>query len=38
MIGIIYVQNVHDHPIDNLILAIRLGVECRKFGELGVQL
>jgi hypothetical protein len=37
MLGILHVQDMHDHPLDNLSLAICLGVEGRGFGELGVQ-
>lgn len=38
IIGIVHIKNMHDHPVDDLSLAIRLGVEGRGFGELGVQL
>jgi hypothetical protein len=38
MLGIVHVQDMHDHPVDDLSLAIRLGVEGHGFGELGVQL
>jgi hypothetical protein len=38
MLGIVHAENVHDHHVDDLSLAIRLGVEGRGFGELGVQL
>jgi hypothetical protein len=31
------VQNVYDHPIDDLCLAISLGMESCGLGELGVQ-
>jgi hypothetical protein len=37
VLGIIHVQDMHDHSIYNLGLAICLGVEGRGFGELGVQ-
>jgi hypothetical protein len=37
VLGIVHAQDMHDHPIDNLILAIYLGVESSGFGELGVQ-
>jgi hypothetical protein len=37
MLGIVHVQDMHDHPVDDLGLAIRLGVEGSGFGELGVQ-
>jgi hypothetical protein len=35
--GIVHAQDMHDHPIDDLGLAVRLGVEGSGFGELGVQ-
>jgi hypothetical protein len=34
---IVHVQDMHDHSVDDLGLAIHLGVECSGFGELGVQ-
>ena len=37
MLGIVHVQDMHDHPIDDLGLAICLGVEVSGFGELGVK-
>jgi hypothetical protein len=37
VLGIIHAQDMHDHSIYNLGLAICLGVEGRGFGELGVQ-
>jgi hypothetical protein len=37
MIGIVHAQDVHDHMVDDLSLAIRLGVEGSEFGELGLQ-
>jgi hypothetical protein len=37
VLGIIHVQDMHDHSIYDLGLAICLGVEGRGFGELGVQ-
>jgi hypothetical protein len=37
VLGIVHVKNMHDHPIDNLSLAIHLGVEGHGFGEIGVQ-
>ena len=37
MFVILHAQHMHDHPIDDLGLAIRLGVEGSGFGELGVQ-
>jgi hypothetical protein len=37
VLGIMHVQDKHDHSIYDLDLAICLGVEGRGFGELGVQ-
>jgi hypothetical protein len=37
VIVIVHVQDVHDHPVDDPSLAIRLGVEGSGFGEIGVQ-
>jgi hypothetical protein len=37
MLRIVHTQDVHNHPIDNLGLAISLGVESSGFCELGVQ-
>jgi hypothetical protein len=37
MLRIVHVQDVHNHPIDYLCLAIGLGVESSGFCELGVQ-
>jgi hypothetical protein len=37
VLGIIHVQDMHDHSIYNLGLAICLGVEGHVFGELGIQ-
>jgi hypothetical protein len=37
MIRIVHVQNVHNHLIDDLGLAISLGVESSGFCELGVH-
>jgi hypothetical protein len=36
VLGIIHAQDVHEHPVDNLSLVIRLGVEGSGLGELGV--
>jgi hypothetical protein len=36
VLGIVHVQDVHDHLVDDLGLAIRLGVEGSGLGELGV--
>ena len=38
MLGIVHVQDMHDHPVEYLGLAIHFGVEGHGFGELGVQL
>jgi hypothetical protein len=35
MLGIVHVQDMCDHPVDDLGLAICLGVEGSGFGELG---
>jgi hypothetical protein len=32
ILGIVHAQDMHDHPIDDLGLAIRLGVEGSGFG------
>jgi hypothetical protein len=37
VLGILHVQDVHDHLVDNLSLVIRLGVESSGLGEIGVQ-
>jgi hypothetical protein len=37
MLIIVHVQDVHNHSIDDLSLAINLGVERNGFCELGVQ-
>jgi hypothetical protein len=37
MLGIVHAQDMHDHLVDDLGLAIYLGVEGSGFGELGVQ-
>jgi hypothetical protein len=37
VLGIVHAQNVHDHSVDNLGLAICLGVEGSGLGELSVQ-
>jgi hypothetical protein len=37
VLGIVHAQDMHDHPIDELGLAICLGVEGSGFGELVVQ-
>jgi hypothetical protein len=34
---IVHVQDMYDHPIDDLSLAIYLGVVGSGFGELGIQ-
>ena len=37
VLGIIYAQDMYDHSIDDLSLAICLGVKGSGFGELGIQ-
>jgi hypothetical protein len=37
MFGVVHAQNIHDHSINNLCLAISFWVEGNGFGELGVQ-
>jgi hypothetical protein len=37
IIGVVHAQDVHNHLIDDLYLAISLGVESNGFSELGVQ-
>lgn len=37
MLGVVHVECVHYHPIDSLRLAISVGMEDSRFGELGVQ-
>jgi hypothetical protein len=37
VLGIVHVQNMHNHHVDDLDLTICLGVEGYGFGELGVQ-
>jgi hypothetical protein len=37
MLRVVHVQNVYDHPVDDLCLAISLGVESRGLSELGIQ-
>jgi hypothetical protein len=37
VLGIVHAQDMHDHLVDELSLAIHLGVEGSGFGELGVQ-
>jgi hypothetical protein len=37
VLGIVHAQDMHYHPIDDLSLAICLGVEGSGIGELGVQ-
>jgi hypothetical protein len=38
MLGIVHAQDMHDHPVDDLGLAIHLEVEGHGLGELVVQL
>ena len=37
VLGIVHAQDMHNHLVEDLGLAIRLGVEGNGFGELGVQ-
>jgi hypothetical protein len=37
MLGIVHVEDMHDHQVDALGLAILLGVEVNELGELHVQ-
>jgi hypothetical protein len=37
MLRIVHAQDVHNHPINDLYLAISFGVESNEFCELGVQ-
>ena len=37
MLQVLHAQNVYDHPVDDLCLAISLGVESCGLSELGVQ-
>jgi hypothetical protein len=37
VLGIVHAQDMYDHLIDDLSLAICLGVEGSGFGELGIQ-
>ena len=37
MLRVVHAQDVHNHPIDDLCLAIGLGVESSGFSDLGVQ-
>jgi hypothetical protein len=37
MLRIVHAQDMHNHLLDDLSLAIRLGVEGSGFGELGIQ-
>jgi hypothetical protein len=36
VLGIVHVQDGHDHPVDDLGLAICLGVEGSRIGNIGV--
>jgi hypothetical protein len=36
VLGIVHAHDMYDHPIDDLSLAICLGVEGSGFGELGI--
>jgi hypothetical protein len=37
VLGILHAHDVHNHLVDNLGLAIRMGVERRGLGEFGFQ-
>ena len=37
MLGVVYAQNVYDHPIDDFCLTINLGMETRGLSEFGIQ-
>ena len=37
LLEIVHVQDMHDHPMDDLGLTIYLGVEGSGFGELGLH-
>jgi hypothetical protein len=37
MLGVVYAQEMHDHPLDDPYLSIILRVEGSGFGELDVQ-
>jgi len=37
ILGVVHVQDMHDHPIDDLCLSISLRVDHNGFGEVGVQ-
>ena len=37
MLGVVHAEYVHYHHVDDLCLAISLGMECGRLGELGVQ-
>jgi hypothetical protein len=37
VVGILHAHDMYDHPIDDLSLAICLGVEGSGFDELGIQ-
>jgi hypothetical protein len=37
VLGILHAQDMHNHLVDDLGLAIHLGMEGSGFGELGVQ-
>ena len=37
VLGLVHAQDMYDHLIDDLYLAICLGVEGSGFGELGIQ-
>jgi len=37
MLQVVHVQNLYDHPVDDLYLAISLGVESHGLSELVIQ-
>jgi len=37
MLQVVHMQNVYDHPVDDLYLAINLGVESHGLSEIGIQ-
>jgi hypothetical protein len=37
MFGVVYMVDVHGHPIDHLFMAISLGLEGSGFGEPDIQ-
>ena len=37
MLRVVHAQHVYNHPVDDLCLAISLGVESRGLSDLGIQ-